>query len=175
VNGPRKSFRRSLTAFGLLSGSHPAREQQPDRLAPPVGVRLAVDELIAVARTFAWITDPFTKAAPTHRGADVHGRLSGHVLTQAMLMLAAGGESCADIEALRAQDRPFGHVPSDSTVYRTFRQIDPGTLGRRTRPAKRSPACCGRATPGSAASPIISRTKSRGRRHKSRLVRAGEG
>jgi hypothetical protein len=40
------------------------------------------------------------------------------------------GESCAHIEALRAQDRLFGHVPSDSTVYRTFRQIDPGTLGR---------------------------------------------
>jgi hypothetical protein len=69
------------------------------------------------------------------------------VLTQAMLMLAAGGESCAHIEALRAQDRLFGHVPSDSTVDRTFRQIDPGTLGRRTRPAKRSRAWHGRATP----------------------------
>jgi hypothetical protein len=52
----------------------------------------------------------------------------GKVLTHAMLMLAGGGESCADIEHLRAQGRLFGEVPSDSTVYRTFRQIDPGTL-----------------------------------------------
>jgi hypothetical protein len=54
----------------------------------------------------------------------LHGR--GKVLTQAML--AGGGESCADIEALRAQERPFGAVPSDSTAYRTFRhQLDPAT------------------------------------------------
>jgi hypothetical protein len=56
----------------------------------------------------------------------VHDR--GKVLTQAMLMLAGGGESCADIEALRAQERLLGAVPSDSTRYRTFRQIDAGTL-----------------------------------------------
>jgi Transposase DDE domain group 1 len=49
----------------------------------------------------------------------------GKVLTQAMLMLAGGGEACSDIEALRAQGRLFGAVPSDSTLYRTFRQIDP--------------------------------------------------
>jgi hypothetical protein len=52
----------------------------------------------------------------------------GKVLTQAMLMLAGGGEACADIEALRAQERLFGSVPSDSTLYRTFRQIDPAIL-----------------------------------------------
>ena len=57
----------------------------------------------------------------------VHDR--GKVLTQAMLMLAGGGEACADIEALRAQERLFGGVPSDSTLYRTFRQIAPATLG----------------------------------------------
>jgi hypothetical protein len=45
-----------------------------------------------------------------------------------MLMLAGGGESCADIEHLRAQDRLFGPVASDSATYRTFRQIDPATL-----------------------------------------------
>jgi hypothetical protein len=53
----------------------------------------------------------------------------GKVLTQAMLMLAGGGEACSDIEALRAQERLFGAVPSDSTLYRTFRQIGPVTLG----------------------------------------------
>ena len=52
----------------------------------------------------------------------------GKVLTQAMLMLAGGGESCSDIEHLRAQPVLFGAVPSDSTLWRTFRQIRPATL-----------------------------------------------
>jgi len=52
----------------------------------------------------------------------------GKVLTQAMLMLTGGGEACADIEHLRSQETLFGAVPSDSTLYRTFRQIDPATL-----------------------------------------------
>jgi len=52
----------------------------------------------------------------------------GKVLTQAMLMLAAGGEACADIEHLRAQPDLFGSVPSDSTLYRTFRGVSPSTL-----------------------------------------------
>ncbi len=51
----------------------------------------------------------------------------GKVLTQAMLMLAGGGEACADIEYLRSQEALFGSVPSDSTLYRTFRSIDPDT------------------------------------------------
>jgi hypothetical protein len=63
---------------------------------------------------------------PAGERLPVHDR--GKVLTQAMLMLAGGGESCADIEALRAQERLFGPVASDSTTYRTFRQIDPATL-----------------------------------------------
>ncbi len=140
----------------------------------------------------------------------------GKVLSQAMLMLAGGGEACADIEQLRSQETLFGPVPSDSTLYRTFRQIDPVTLAglwaamgevraqvwRRasattgtatvvldidaslhqihsenkqetaattraasgstrstasmTRPARRSAWCCGPATPGRTASPIMS-------------------
>jgi len=52
------------------------------------------------------------------RGIPRHDR--GRVLTQAMLMLAGGGESCADIEALRSQGRLFGDVCSDSTLFRTF-------------------------------------------------------
>jgi hypothetical protein len=52
----------------------------------------------------------------------------GKVLCQAMLMLAGGGEACTDIEHLRAQGDLFGAVPSDSTLYRTFRQIDPAIL-----------------------------------------------
>jgi len=128
---------------------------------------------LGASRT-GWLGDALSaRIPPAGDRLPLHDR--GTVLTQAMLMLAGGSESCADIEALCAQDRLFGHVPSDSTVYRTFRQIDPGTLGRRTRPAKRSPAGCGRATPAPTASPIISRTKSRGRRHKSRLGGAGAG
>lgn len=58
--------------------------------------------------------------------APLHDR--GKVLVQAMLVLAVGGESCADIEHLRSQPRLFGAVASDSTLYRTFRQIDADTL-----------------------------------------------
>ena len=53
----------------------------------------------------------------------------GKVLVQAMLMLAGGGECCADIEHLRSQADLFGEVASDSTLYRTFRRLDSVTLG----------------------------------------------
>ena len=58
---------------------------------------------------------------------------SGHSLrstslTQALLMLAGGGESCSDIEHLRAQRGLFGEVASDSTLYRVLRDIDSSTL-----------------------------------------------
>src|SRR5438128_2863858 len=56
----------------------------------------------------------------------VHDR--GKVLVQAMLMLTGGGEACADIEHLRSQPGLFGAVPSDSTLYRTYRQVDSATL-----------------------------------------------
>jgi hypothetical protein len=63
---------------------------------------------------------------PAGERLPLHDR--GKVLVHAMLMLAGGDESCADIEALRAEERLFGPVASDSTTYRTFRQIDPATL-----------------------------------------------
>lgn len=56
----------------------------------------------------------------------VHDR--GKVVVQAMLMMAGGGEACSDIERLRAQPALFGAVPSDSTLYRTFFQLDPSTV-----------------------------------------------
>ncbi len=52
----------------------------------------------------------------------------GKVLVQAMLMMAGGGEACSDIEKLRAQPTLFGEVPSDSTLYRSFFQLDPVTV-----------------------------------------------
>jgi hypothetical protein len=57
----------------------------------------------------------------------VHDR--GKVLVHTALMLAGGGESCADIEHLRLQPDLFGSVPSDSTVQRTFHQLDAATRG----------------------------------------------
>ena len=58
--------------------------------------------------------------------ASLHDR--GVVLTHAMLMLAAGGEACSDIEFLVSQPRLFGQVASDSTLYRTIRSITPRVL-----------------------------------------------
>ena len=53
----------------------------------------------------------------------------GKVLVHTALMLAGGGESCADIEHLRLQGDLFGSVPSDSTVFRTFHQLTDATRG----------------------------------------------
>lgn len=62
-------------------------------------------------------------------GTPSHDR--GRVLVQTMLMLAGGGESCADIETLASQDRLFGVVCSDSTLYRTFTEtLTPGAIQR---------------------------------------------
>jgi hypothetical protein len=59
--------------------------------------------------------------------APLHDR--GKVLVHQMLVLAGGGESCADIEYLRAEDDLFGQVCSDSTLYRTFTEnLGPATL-----------------------------------------------
>ena len=62
----------------------------------------------------------------TGERAPVHDR--GKVLAHAMVMLAGGGNTCADVEALRVEDRLFGAVASDSTTYRTFRHIPPAVL-----------------------------------------------
>ncbi len=59
------------------------------------------------------------------RGAGVPLHDRGKVLTQMALTLAGGGESCLDIEHLRVGADLFGSVPSDTTVARTFHEIDP--------------------------------------------------
>jgi hypothetical protein len=56
----------------------------------------------------------------------VHDR--GKVLLQAALMAAGGGESCLDIEHLRAHEDLFGHVPTDSTLWRAFHELTPEAL-----------------------------------------------
>ncbi len=62
---------------------------------------------------------------PTGERFALHDR--GKVLVHTALMLAGGGESCADIEHLRLQEDLFGSVPSDTTVFRTFHEITPST------------------------------------------------
>ena len=62
-----------------------------------------------------------SRIPPRGERKPLHDR--GKVLVQSMLMLAGGGESCADIEHLRAQADLFGSAPSDSTVFRTFHEI----------------------------------------------------
>jgi hypothetical protein len=66
-----------------------------------------------------------SRIPPRGERMPLHDR--GKVLVQSMLMLAGGGESCADIEHLRAQEDLFGATPSDSTVFRTFHEISPQT------------------------------------------------
>lgn len=62
-------------------------------------------------------------------GTPIHDR--GRVLSQTMLMLAGGGESCADIETLSSQERLFGDVCSDTTLYRTFTEtLTPDAVDR---------------------------------------------
>ena len=63
---------------------------------------------------------------PAGERAPIHDR--GKVLTQAMLMLAGGGEACTDIEYLRAEVGLFGAVASAPTLYRTLRSLDPATV-----------------------------------------------
>jgi len=64
--------------------------------------------------------------APRGERAPVHDR--GRVLVHALLMLAGGWECCADIEHLRAQPVLFGEVASDSTLYRTLRELSPDVV-----------------------------------------------
>ncbi len=64
--------------------------------------------------------DALSSAIP-QRPTLVHDR--GKVLVEAALVLAGGGESCADIEHLRAEAALFGFVASDSTLHRSFHEI----------------------------------------------------
>ena len=62
-----------------------------------------------------------SRIAPRGERMPLHDR--GKVLVQMALVLAGGGESCADIEHLRVQEELFGSVPSDSTVFRTLHEF----------------------------------------------------
>ena len=68
------------------------------------------------------VGDVLSSALP-YRGPGVPIHNCGKVLVHTMLMLAGGGESCTDMEHLRAGPDLFGAVPSDTTVARTFTEI----------------------------------------------------
>jgi len=68
--------------------------------------------------------DTLSSAIP-QRPTLLHDR--GKVLVEAALVLAGGGESCADIEHLRAEAALFGFVASDSTLHRSFYEINEKT------------------------------------------------
>ena len=68
-----------------------------------------------------------SRIPPRGERMPLHDR--GKVLVQSMLMLAGGGESCADIEHLRAQEDLFG------SCRRTRRCSGPSTRSRPTRDA----------------------------------------
>jgi Transposase DDE domain group 1 len=89
-------------------------------------------------------------------GERAPGHDRGSVLVQAMLMLAGGGESCADIEHLRAQDRLFGPVASAPTLYRALREIDAETLdGLRVAMAQTRAQVWGRSGATTGTSPVV--------------------
>jgi|HubBroStandDraft_1064217.scaffolds.fasta_scaffold53978_2 hypothetical protein len=70
--------------------------------------------------------DALSSAIPwAGNGVPLHDR--GKVLVQMALTLAGGGESCLDIEHLRIGEDLFGSVPSDTTVARTFHEIEADT------------------------------------------------
>ena len=71
--------------------------------------------------------DALSSAIP-QRPTLLHDR--GKVLVEAALVLAGGGESCADIEHLRAEAALFGFVASDSTLHRSFHEINEKTRAR---------------------------------------------
>jgi hypothetical protein len=62
----------------------------------------------------------------TGKRLPLHDR--GKVLVHQMLVLAGGGESCADIEYLRVEPDLFADVCSDSTMYRTFTESLDATI-----------------------------------------------
>ncbi|MBW4030472.1 MAG: transposase [Acidobacteria bacterium] len=87
-----------------------------------VAAHVGLHALGALADQLGLGTSLSSRIAQRGERAPLHDR--GKVLTHLALVLAGGGESCADIEHLRAQEEMFGSVPSDSTVFRTLHEFD---------------------------------------------------
>jgi hypothetical protein len=87
-----------------------------------VAAHVGLHALGALADQLGLASSLSSRIAPRGERTPLHDR--GKVLTHLALVLAGGGESCADIEHLRAQEEMFGSVPSDSTVFRTLHEFD---------------------------------------------------
>ena len=87
-----------------------------------VAAHIGLHTLGALADQLRLGTSLSSRIAPRGERMPLHER--GKVLAQMALVRAGGGESCADIEHLRAQEAMFGSVPSDSTVFRTLHEFD---------------------------------------------------
>jgi len=86
------------------------------------------------------------RIVPAGERLPVHDR--GKVLTHMMLVLAGGGEACSDVEHLRTFGGLFDDVASDSTTYRTFRDLDAATVtGLWDAMAETDPMCGRGSTP----------------------------
>jgi hypothetical protein len=87
-----------------------------------VAAHVGLHALGALADQLGLASSLSSRIAARGERAPLHDR--GKVVVQLALVLAGGGESCADIEHLRSQDELFGSVPSDSTVFRTLHEFD---------------------------------------------------
>jgi hypothetical protein len=89
-------------------------------LAGAVAVRLLADRV--------GLTDGMAAALSRPGFAPVHDR--GRVWVDVAIMLAAGGEAIADIDALRQQAGLLGAVASPPTVWRSLDEATPAVLRR---------------------------------------------
>ena len=89
-------------------------------LAGSVAVRLLADR--------AGLTDSLSTALARRGFTPGHDR--GQVWVDVAVMLSAGGEAIADIEALRHQRGLFGPVASPPTVWRVLDEATPAALKR---------------------------------------------
>ena len=78
-------------------------------------------------------------SALTRRGFTA-GHDRGRVLVDVAMMIAAGGESIADIDTLRHQDQVLGPVASPPTVWRALDELTPTRLRRLERARARARA-----------------------------------
>jgi hypothetical protein len=100
----------STNYVGVESGGH------------GVAAHVGLHALGALADQLGLGSSLSSRISPRGERAPLHDR--GKILVQMALVLAGGGESCADIEHLRSQHEMFGSVPSDSTVFRTLHEFD---------------------------------------------------
>ena len=125
-------------------------------LAGSAAVRLLADR--------AGLTESLSTALARRGFAPGHDR--GQVWVGVAVMLTAGGEAIADIEALRHQSRLFGPVASPPTVWRVLNEATPAAL-KRVEEARALTRRRTGADPPPRVEPAAERAGVQGRRHRS--------